>query len=56
MARIEGKRVGDEYRIVSGDAIVQTYTLHAALDDAKLQQAIARNKWEPVLSPGEVIA
>jgi hypothetical protein len=54
--RIEGRRNGNAYEIVQGEMVIRTMTLQEALADAKLAAAIQRNKWQPILSEGEVIA
>lgn len=53
--RVEGRRKGNRYEIVQGDVVSASYSLREAVDDQKLAAAIKRNKWQPVLSPGEVI-
>lgn len=53
--RVEGRRNGSRYEIVRGTAVSASYGLQEAVADQKLAAAIKRNKWQPVLSPGEVI-
>ena len=53
--RVEGRRNGKRYEIVQGATVTASYSLQEAVSDEKLAAAIRRNKWQPVLSPGEVI-
>jgi hypothetical protein len=53
--RTEGRRNGQTYEVVEGDRVILSYSLHEALADVKLAEAIKRNGWQPILAEGEVI-
>lgn len=53
---VHGRRNGDAYELVENGAVRRSIPIREALADDKLAAAIQRNKWQPILADGEVIA